>query len=67
MTEEQRRWINNASYLELLRKWRFELSESGYFTGELTLHYENVMDRRKKEIGPGAAVAASKSIGWEAP
>jgi len=67
MTDEQKEWIDNASYLELLRKWRFVPSSDGYFTPELTLYYEKVMSQRKAEIGPGAAVAASKVIGWEAP
>ena len=37
MTDEQKRWIDNASYEELLRKWRFTPSGDPIFTVELRI------------------------------
>ena len=66
MTEsEMRQWIDNASYTELLRRWRFAPSGHEMFQGEVGKYYADVMVRRREEAGAEAHTAASKQIGWE--
>lgn len=62
--EEMKAWIDKASYEELLRKWRFEPSGTGWFEGEVGKYYEEVMSKKRLEIGDAAATQASKNIGW---
>ena len=66
MNEQQMRdWIDSASYEALLSKWRFAPSGDPFFQGEIGKYYGDVMARKRSEVGDGAHVAASKSIGWE--
>jgi hypothetical protein len=65
MTEEQMiAWIDNASYYDLLRKWRFAKAGDPYFQGEVGTHYTEVMAAKKKEIGDEEHSRISKEIGW---
>jgi len=64
MTPEQQTWIDNASYEDLLRKVRFDPSGSEWFVTDVGEYFLKTMAEHKKEVGPGAAVAASKRIGW---
>ena len=64
MTDEQKEWIDNAPYIELLRLWRFGESGSPIFEGASGKHYALTMQRKRKEVGDAAHVAASKEIGW---
>jgi hypothetical protein len=63
--EEMIQWIDNASYEDLLRKWRFADVANPFFCAEVGAHYKEVMFKRRDEVGPEAAVAASKSVGWD--
>lgn len=62
--QEMKNWIDNASYEELLRKWRFSPTGSAFFQGEMGNYYEVIMARKRKEVGEAEHVRASKSIGW---
>ena len=62
--QEMKKWIDNASYEELLRKWRFAPTGSLFFQGEVAKHYDVVMARKRAEVGDAEHVRASKSIGW---
>ena len=53
MTEEQKTWIDNASYEELLRKWRFGPAGDPIFEGDTGKHYGEIIAKRKNEIGEG--------------
>ena len=57
-------WIDNATYEELLYKWRFEPSDSPWFQDEIGEYYSAVMSKKRNEDND-RHVAASKSIGWE--
>ena len=57
--------IDERSYESLLSLWRNAPSGHPYFEGELGTYYAEVMAKKKAEIGDAAAVAASKSIGWD--
>lgn len=67
MTEEELervRWINAATYFQLLEKWRFAPPGDPFFEGDVGKHFESVMCRRKAELGPARAAEISKNIGW---
>jgi len=61
--EEMKKWIDNASYEELLRKWRFEPSGSPWFKDEIGKYYSGKMSE-KRETTNDNGVSASKRIGW---
>lgn len=64
MTKEQKEWIDNASYQELLYKWRFAPSDNPMFKKDTGEYYSKVLTAKRTEIGATAAVQASKNIGW---
>lgn len=64
MTQEQKDWIDNASYEQLLSKWRYAPVGDPMFQEETGDYYADVMKKKKEEIGHEAHVAASKRIGW---
>lgn len=65
MTDEQKKWIDNASYSELLRRWRFAPVGDQMFQGDTGDYYDKVMQKKKADIGSQLAVQISKDIGWE--
>lgn len=65
MTPEQMKsWIDNASFEELLSKWRNPPVGSPWFQDEIGDYYYEAMKRKRAETPPGEQVAASKAIGW---
>lgn len=62
--DEMKNWIDNASYEQLLSRWRFAPTGSPWFQGEIGDYYKKVMQEKRKEVGNEAHVKASKSIGW---
>ena len=63
MTPEQKKWIDEASYEDLLRKWRFASVGEPMFQGDTGKYYSKVMNEQRS-ADPGGHVRASKSIGW---
>ena len=63
--EEAKKWIDAATYEQLLSKWRFAPVGSLWFKGEVGEYFVEAMKQRKEAIGNEAHSAASKSIGWE--
>ena len=61
--QEMKDWINNASYEDLLRKNRMAPIGDPFFQPPVGKYFMEVMKRKKEEVGPAAAVAASKKIG----
>ena len=66
MTPETKAWIDNASYEDLLRKWRFASTGDPLLQGDAGKHFQEVMKRKRAEVGDEGHVRASKEIGWEA-
>ena len=62
---ERIQWIDQASYYELLMKWRREPACSPWFMGDVGKHYADVMRKRKSETPIQEQVNASEEIGWE--
>lgn len=62
--EEMIKWINQASYEELLRHWRFAPSGDSFFIGEVGEYYRVVMSQKREQVGPAEHSRISKLIGW---
>lgn len=63
-TTEMKKWIDEATYEQLLSKWRSAPMGSPWFQGEVGDYYSQKMQERKKQVGDEAHSAASKRIGW---
>lgn len=61
MNERNKSWIDNASYEELLYRWRFANIGDPMFQGETGDYYSKVMQEKKQNVDH---VQASKNIGW---
>ena len=61
MTDEQKEWIDKATYETLLRKWRFSPLGDAFFCGECGTYFSKVMSEKKRKCDH---VAASKNVGW---
>lgn len=64
MSEEHKNWIDDATYEQLLRKWRHAPVGEPMFQGDTGVYYSTVMNEKRTAIGPIAASDASKRIGW---
>ncbi len=64
INELMKEWIDNATYEELLSRWRFASDGDLIFQGEAGEYYAEVMKKKGEEIGDDARVKASKSVGW---
>ena len=55
LTEDQMtKWIDNASYQELLRKWRFTtVGDSCFFLGDVGAYYTTAMAKPESTEGHG--------------
>lgn len=59
-----KKWIDTASYMDLLRRWRFAENDP-IFIGEIGSYYENKINEMRNNLSPGEHAAISKIIGWE--
>lgn len=64
MTTDEKAWIDNASYEDLLGRWRFAESGSAWFQGATGQYYSDQMAKKRAETQDNG-VSASKRIGWE--
>ena len=62
--DEQKEWIDNASYYELLKLWRFAPSGEPKLQGEVGRYYSIMLNQRRDEVGQEEHVRTSKRIGW---
>lgn len=63
--QEMKDLIDDSSYEELLRNWRFAPTGSAFFQGEVGRYYEEVMAKKRAEVGDEQHAAISKKIGWK--
>ena len=61
MGPEIKEWIDNATYAQLLARWRAAPVGSPYFQGETGAYYRQAMEKRKAECKD--SVKVSKDIG----
>lgn len=64
MNQEQRDWIDNASYKDLLRRNRFSSLDDSIFQGLSGTHFMETMRIKEGKLKPGEKTEISKSIGW---
>ncbi len=62
--DDMKTWIDNASYEQLLFRWRSAPAGSPWFQGEVGDYYSEVMGKKRDSIGNDEAVRASKNVGW---
>ena len=48
---KHKKWIDSATYEELLRKWRFAPSGDPLFQGQTGDYFNSVMRKRRAEVG----------------
>ena len=60
--KEMKNWIDEATYKQLLSKWRFAPVGSSWFVGDIGQYYDEAMKRKRSEISDEERVSASKSI-----
>lgn len=64
MTNEQRNWIDNANYYELLKRWRFSENDC-IFIGSTGQYYHKIMNQKCNALDNSERVRISKLIGWD--
>jgi len=64
ISKDMKDWIDNASYRQLLSKWRFAPAGSPWFQRETAEYYNLVMAKRRSMITAAEHVQTSKDIGW---
>lgn len=62
--EDFKDWIDNATYSQLLYRWRFASFEDKIFSGEIGDYYSKIMKEKKKQLANDELVSASKEVGW---
>ena len=65
MTTEEKTWIDNATYYDLLKLNRFGARDNPMFQGETGRYFVQTMNERRYALPPEEAMAISKRIGWE--
>lgn len=64
---EMKQWIDNATYVELLGKWRSLAIGNPFFQGEVGEYFAKIMREKRECLSHNEQVSASKLIGWEQP
>lgn len=64
LTKEIKQRIDNMSYKELLKKWRFAPVGTPLFEGESGEYFEKVFSEKRKKLLSGEYSAISKEVGW---
>ena len=62
--QDMTEWVDNATYSQLLERWRHAPAGDEMFVGEFARYYSNVMHEKKLMLDDGMAVQISKEIGW---
>ncbi len=57
-------WCKNASYEQMLSKWRFAPSGDKFFTGDNGKYFAFIMKEKRAQITDAEHTQASKNIGW---
>ena len=62
--EEMKKWIDEATYEQLLSKHRFAPVGDPFFMLEMDCYFEEVMERKREEVGDEEHSRISRAIGW---
>lgn len=63
--EEMKRWIDHATYEQLLAKWRFEPIGSPWFNVEVGDYIYQRMSQLRSRMSAEDHTKASKYVGWQ--
>lgn len=64
MPENIYEWLEQASYEDILRRWRFAKVGDPTFFGQNGGDYIRAMDKKRAALPPGEAARISKKVGW---
>jgi hypothetical protein len=64
LTQEQKDYIDEMTYIEMLRLWRTVPAGDPLFVGETGIYFGKIIAEKRIQVGPEEHTAASKSIGW---
>jgi hypothetical protein len=64
MNKQLKQWIDNATYEQLLSKWRFADIGDCMFQGETGKYYSKILFEKRDQLDHKDQVQASKNIGW---
>lgn len=67
IADDTRKLIDDMSYEQMLRLYRFEPSGSPWFTGEVGDYFHLMMLEKKNALSNEEQVEISKRVGWERP
>jgi len=59
-----KQWIDNATYEQLLQKWRFAPSGDSFFVGEVGSYYTEVLSKKRNGLSHAEQVSISKRVEW---
>jgi hypothetical protein len=62
---QMKQWIDNATYKQLLEKWRYASIGDSFFQGVISKYYVRVMLARRKLVGDKVHMQLSREIGWD--
>jgi len=62
--KEMLKWIDSATYEELMYRWRFAPASDPFFQGEVGDYYKRKLLEKKRGIPQEKQVAISKKLGW---
>lgn len=62
ISDDHKQWIDNATYKQLLERWRFAPAGDSIFQGETGQYYSKIL---KQKQSTADHVATSKDIGWK--
>lgn len=67
MDKEDKDWIDNASYAQLLAKCRFAPIGHRFFSNktEVQIYFESACAKARNELTQEQRVGISKQVGWE--
>lgn len=65
MDINKKQWIDNATYSELLTRWRFEPIGSEWFDGELGEYFKQRFFYLRDSMVGEDLIRVSKAVGWD--
>jgi hypothetical protein len=67
MDQATKEKIDGMDYESMLRLWRNAPAGNPMFQGDTGAYFSKVMAEKRDALPEGAAVRASKNIGWDGP
>jgi hypothetical protein len=64
MKKEHKDWIDNASYQQLMSKWRTAPVGDPFFMDDTGEYYAKIMSEKRNMISSSEQVSISKNVGW---